>query len=172
MSDTFQNRLNKAIALRGISAAELARMTNLSKAQISQYTNGIYIAKQVALYKLAVALDVSEPWLMGHDVPIERVTTYTAETLNIKQKQLLIAYDALNDLGKEEAQKQIENLAYIPKYQKASTMPESHSNESEVQEEEDHLMPIAAHSTEPDGDVSEAVAIAKAFLKNRKKNPQ
>lgn len=73
MSDSFKDRLITAMNIREIKAAELAKKTGLSKAQISQYTNGVYEAKQVALYKLAVALNVSEPWLMGHDVPMERL---------------------------------------------------------------------------------------------------
>lgn len=72
MSNSFQSRLIEAMELNNIKAADLAKKTGLSKAQISQYTNGVYKAKQVALYKLAVALNVSEAWLMGHDVPMER----------------------------------------------------------------------------------------------------
>jgi len=35
-----------------------------SLARISQYTNGVYEAKQKALYLIARALNVSEVWLM------------------------------------------------------------------------------------------------------------
>lgn len=74
MPDSFKNRLVFAMQQKNIKAADLAKKTGLSKAQISQYTNGIYEAKQTALYKLAVALDVSEPWLMGYDVsPLRRI---------------------------------------------------------------------------------------------------
>ena len=72
MSEKFQKRLIQAMNLRKIKAAELARRAGLSKARISQYTNGIYEAKQDALYKLALALDVDEAWLMGYDVDIKR----------------------------------------------------------------------------------------------------
>lgn len=74
MAETFKERLKKAMSIRGISSAELARKADLSKAQISQYTRGVYEAKQNALGSLAQALDVSEAWLMGYDVPMERVT--------------------------------------------------------------------------------------------------
>ena len=73
MPDTFQNRLLQAMQIRNTKAVDLAKRTGLSKAQISQYTNGIYEAKQTALYKLAVALDVSEAWLMGYDVEMGRL---------------------------------------------------------------------------------------------------
>ena len=39
---TFTDRLRTAMDLRGTRAIDLARDTGLSKARISQYTNGIY----------------------------------------------------------------------------------------------------------------------------------
>ena len=72
--EQFKDRLAQAMQIRNISAAELSKKSGLSKAQISQYVNGIYQAKQVALYKLATTLNVSEAWLMGHDVPMQRQT--------------------------------------------------------------------------------------------------
>ncbi|MBE6693547.1 MAG: helix-turn-helix domain-containing protein [Ruminococcaceae bacterium] len=71
-SRSFKDRLNTAMVARGIKAAELSRLTGLSKARISQYTNGIYAAKPNALCLIAEALDVSEAWLMGRDVPMGR----------------------------------------------------------------------------------------------------
>lgn len=79
----FRDRLVQAMDMRGLTAAALAKKAGLSKAQISQYVNGIYQAKQVALYKLAIALDVSEAWLMGHDVPMERIEYQANSTSNL-----------------------------------------------------------------------------------------
>lgn len=129
MSDTFKSRLIQAMELRQIKAAELAKRTGLSKAQISQYTNGIYEAKQAALYKLAVALDVSEAWLMGYDVPMERLISQknAEQTTLIELMQLHFGSDAvelvsafsqLNDQDKEKALDTISDLLQIPKYQK------------------------------------------------------
>ena len=69
---TFTDRLRTAMDLRGTRAIDLARDTGLSKARISQYTNGIYVPKADAMHKLARALDVSDLWLEGYDVPMER----------------------------------------------------------------------------------------------------
>ena len=69
---TFTDRLRLAMDARGMRAVELARLTGLSKARISQYTNGIYIPKADAMHKLAHALEVSDLWLEGYDVPMER----------------------------------------------------------------------------------------------------
>ena len=53
--ELFKNRLISAMQIRNIRAADLSRMTGISKARISQYTNGIYEAKQKALLLLAEA---------------------------------------------------------------------------------------------------------------------
>lgn len=70
--DTFSNRLNQAMRIRNIKAAELSDKTGISKSSLSEYINGKYEAKQDGVYLLAKALDVSEAWLMGLDVPMER----------------------------------------------------------------------------------------------------
>lgn len=70
--DNFANRLNKAISLRGIKPIELSEMTGIDKSKISSYMAGRYKAKQDGVYLLAHALNVSEIWLMGYDVPMER----------------------------------------------------------------------------------------------------
>ncbi len=72
MTDTFQNRLNQALQIRNIKSVELAELTGISKARISQYTNGVYIPKSKGTYALSKALNVNEAWLMGLDVPMER----------------------------------------------------------------------------------------------------
>ena len=73
--DTFTDRLRTAMEARGIRAVELARDTGLSKARISQYTNGIYVPKADAMHKLARALDVADLWLEGYDVPMDRTAS-------------------------------------------------------------------------------------------------
>lgn len=70
--DTFANRLKKAMSIRNIKAIELSEKTGISKSSLSEYINGKYEAKQNGIYLLAKALDISEPWLMGLDVPMER----------------------------------------------------------------------------------------------------
>lgn len=70
--DTFANRLNTAMRIRNIKATELSEKTGISKSSLSEYINGKYEAKQDGVYLLAKALDVSEAWLMGLDVPMER----------------------------------------------------------------------------------------------------
>ena len=66
----FKERLDEAMRIRDISAAELSRISNVNEGAISQYRAGKYKASQRSLDKLARALNVSIPWLMGADVPM------------------------------------------------------------------------------------------------------
>ena len=127
MPDSFKNRLLYAMQQKNVKAADLSKRTGLSKAQISQYVNGVYEAKQTALYKLAVALNVSEAWLMGHDVPMGRllVSKNQEQTTMFEQIQLYFGSEAvemmqlfvqLNDQGKQRAIESVSDLIEISKY--------------------------------------------------------
>lgn len=70
MGSTFSERLKEALTMRDISAAELARRTGTPESVISQYKKGCYEPKQRRLEKFSKALNVSIPWLMGADTPI------------------------------------------------------------------------------------------------------
>lgn len=67
---TFKDRLNEALILRNMKPAELAKISEINEGAISQYRKGAYKANQPNLEKLAKALNVSIPWLMGGDVPL------------------------------------------------------------------------------------------------------
>lgn len=74
MNNQFATRLKQAMDLRGIKASELSEKAKIPKSAISQYLSGLYEAKQRSIFKLANVLDVSEGWLMGLDVPMERIS--------------------------------------------------------------------------------------------------
>lgn len=74
MEEDFSIRLQKAMSIRNIKATELSEKAHIPKSAISQYLSGLYEAKQKSIFKLANALNVSEGWLMGLDVPMERNT--------------------------------------------------------------------------------------------------
>lgn len=69
---SFGERLIQLIDSKGIKKADIARMANIDRASITHYINGDYEAKQDAVYRIALAFNVSETWLMGYDVPMER----------------------------------------------------------------------------------------------------
>ncbi len=84
MEEKFANRLQKAMQLKNIKAAELSKKANIPKSAISQYLSGLYEAKQKSIFKLAHILNVSEGWLMGLDVPMEREFDRNIQVLNKK----------------------------------------------------------------------------------------
>ena len=127
MNETFKNRLNQALEIRNMKPVELSQRTGLSKARISQYTNGVYEAKQKALYLIARALNVSEAWLMGYDVQMERLMHEKAasevqllETIQVtygkKAVELLEQFVELNEAGKNKAIDTLIDLCMLEKY--------------------------------------------------------
>lgn len=82
--DTIASRMREAMQLRNITQADLIKTTGITKSSISSYINGKYEPKHDNIYKIAKALNVSESWLMGFDVPMERLSTsssYVPETI-------------------------------------------------------------------------------------------
>lgn len=69
---TLSERLNKALALRGKKAVDLTRNLDIPKSAMSQYLSGKSQNMDTErLQKIARYLRVSEPWLLGYDVPME-----------------------------------------------------------------------------------------------------
>lgn len=74
MKDSFKNRLQIALNKNNMKPIELSEKTHLSKSLISGYLNGKYLARQDKLSVLAETLNVTEAWLMGYDVEMQRKT--------------------------------------------------------------------------------------------------
>lgn len=94
-------RIRQAMELRGIKAVDLVQATGLGKSAISQYISGKYEPKQVAIHKIAKALNVSEAWLMGYDVPIQRAEEIKT-VVSKEETELLDMYHKLDALDKKE----------------------------------------------------------------------
>lgn len=60
---TFAIRLQMAMEKAEIRAADLSRITGISKSTLSRYLSGSYLPKQNNTYLLAKALNVSPIWL-------------------------------------------------------------------------------------------------------------
>lgn len=67
----FQERLNQALNMRKMTAAELSRRTRVPAAVISQYRSGRYEPKQDRVDLFASVLRVNAAWLMGYDIEPE-----------------------------------------------------------------------------------------------------
>ncbi len=109
MNTSFKDRLAEALKIRGLRPIDIANKTGISKSRISQYLNGLYTAKQDAIYLLAKELNVSEAWLMGYDTSMERSNSTNkefesnkSETLYTKQENEYIKkYRSLDAHGKK-----------------------------------------------------------------------
>lgn len=79
--DTFKDRLNEALSVREMSAAELSRLSGIDEGTLSNYKKGKYEPKQRKLDAIALALNVSVAWLMGADIPMERDYKFISPTV-------------------------------------------------------------------------------------------
>lgn len=69
---TISERLQIAMDKRKIKQIDLARVADVNQGALSRYIKGSYEPKSATIYKLALALGVSDMWLEGYDVPMER----------------------------------------------------------------------------------------------------
>ena len=69
---TTPERLEEAMRVADKKQIELANETGLSHSTISRYLSGKVEPRRDAIIKLAKALNVSEWWLWGYDVPLSR----------------------------------------------------------------------------------------------------
>lgn len=72
---TLAERLREGMRINGFRQSDVVQRTGINKGALSSYLSGRYEPKQNNIYLLAKALNVSEAWLMGADVPMERVDT-------------------------------------------------------------------------------------------------
>ena len=88
MADTTSLRLRQIMRERDLNQVDILRLCEpickrfglkLTKSDLSQYVSGKVAPGQWKLSILGQALNVSEGWLMGLDVPMERKEAPTAE---------------------------------------------------------------------------------------------
>lgn len=68
----LQDRLREALNIRHMKAIELSEKTNIPRGAISYYLAGKSQPKADRLNQISVALGVSEAWLLGYDISMER----------------------------------------------------------------------------------------------------
>lgn len=71
--EAFSIRLRKALKLRNMKQIDISKATGISESAISQYLSGYARPKDDRIHALALALDVSEGWLLGFDANMDRV---------------------------------------------------------------------------------------------------
>ena len=129
---SMKNRLREALQLRNKRPVDMARDLKISRSAVSQYLSGAReIKDSKKLHTVAKYLDVSEAWLMGFDVAMERqwekdIEEKPVETANkladlflgfeIKEtdaevKQMLDEYYSLDDAKKAQAREYVHFLS-------------------------------------------------------------
>ena len=119
----FRDRLDEAMRIRAMTAAELARTSKVNEGAISQYRAGKYKASQRSLDKLARALQVSIPWLMGADVPMEESDSQRSTSLpsNVQPMPTMQQIPRIGMIACGDpllAQQNIEGYDNVPEYVK------------------------------------------------------
>lgn len=68
----LQDRLREALDIRGMKAIELSEKLDITRGTISYYLSGKSSPKADRLHLMSKTLNVSEAWLLGYDVPMNR----------------------------------------------------------------------------------------------------
>lgn len=90
----LHDRLNEAIEAAGMRPVDLCEKTGIPKSMLSYYLNGKTKPKADRLHIIAKALDVSEAWLLGYDVPKYRTED---QKKNDQLAQLIVKMRSDND---------------------------------------------------------------------------
>lgn len=96
-------RLKEALKNNGMTQQQLADMSGVNKASISQYVNGSHQPSNISATKLANVLSVNPLWLMGFDevkkkVPVENKIEYAEKLFHIEIVSLEIAQNNMREL--------------------------------------------------------------------------
>ena len=130
----IKERIKQGLEIREITQTQLATKANIDKGQLSSYISGKYKPRQNNIDALAKALNVNEAWLMGFDVPMERVSGKTGSkqepSYSSQCKEIIEVCEQLS------AHNQRKVLTYS-------------KNLLSTQQMEDALLPNAAHEMNP-----------------------
>lgn len=112
----------------GLSQKEFARMIDKKLSSVQKYESGAISPPISVLHDIAYEFRIPLPYLLYETdklkKEVEKIETiksnaYTGKEtvfLTDDETNLIINYQRLNDLGKEEANKRVEELTEIPRY--------------------------------------------------------
>lgn len=73
--------------IKNINQVDLCQRTGIPKSSMSMYLSGERSPRRNRLSQIAEKFNISEAWLMGYDVPMERTDSLSDETLSQKDKR-------------------------------------------------------------------------------------
>ena len=95
--------------LREATLDDIAKKVGVTKSTIQRYENGkIKNIKIPVVESIAISLNVNPAWLIGK--------SDTMELPSQKVPKIITYYELLNDIGKKEATKRVEELTHLPQY--------------------------------------------------------
>lgn len=83
-------RIKMALDIRNMKQCDLCKLANIPKSSLSLYLQKAYEPKQDRVFAMARVLNVSEAWLMGYDVPIEREDSIQTNTIELSEQEKLV----------------------------------------------------------------------------------
>ena len=143
-------RIRKGLSIKNMKASELCEKTGIPKSAMSQYINGKFEPKQDRLYLIAKALEVSEPWLMGFDVPMNSSPAPTSDKEDSKI-DVMISTES-KDLSDKDKQEILHLIQYKKRQTETPTSPFESSRARTTINFEDDTERIAAFGGMEDTD--------------------
>lgn len=161
--ESTATRLRKIMESKGLRQVDILKLTipycekygiKMNKSDISQYCSGKNEPNQEKLFVLGKALNVSESWLMGFDVPMERNDYEFKDTIapdgisfNNNVEEFKKAYDKSTLRKNKLEYKLLENMQRLNNNGKKNLLDYSEillGNPNFI-ESNDHLEVMAAH---------------------------
>ena len=87
MKKDTSTRLQELMDIKNINQVDLCQRTGIPKSSMSMYLSGERSPRQNRLSQIAEKFNISEAWLMGYDVPMQRTDSLSDETLSQKDKR-------------------------------------------------------------------------------------
>lgn len=104
-------RLQQLISERNLKQVDILRMAapycerynvKLTKSALNHYISGKAAPRQDKLSILSYALGVSEAWLMGFDVPMERTTPIPGDPEDGRKARMINLFERLSEAEQSE----------------------------------------------------------------------
>ncbi len=126
------NRIKYARDLRDATLDDIAKKVGVTKSTIQRYEAGkITTIKLPVVEAIAIALNVNPAWVVGKSDEMELPTQ--------KAPKIMQYYELLNDIGKREATKRVEEMTHAPQYMRENTdclTVQAAHNDAETTDEE------------------------------------
>lgn len=143
-----------------LTQEQVGNIIGVTKSTIQRYENGlIKDLKMPVIQAIANALKVNPDWLvLKSDTKELQLNIHNLKSINLSKNELKLVntYNLLNNIGKQEAQKRVEELTFIDKYK---------LKQDTVNESDEYITEVAAR-----GDSKKKVRISKETIRKDLEN--